>query len=196
MKKIAVALLTVGILSSFGCAQKEIEATNSGYAPQAPPEGMCMPAWELAVPTSPDGFYGSGQAQYSSPVLSRDAADARARQAIASTLETKTAGMVKTFIQQNGTGEAASTSEFAESVSKTVVVKSLQNASIEQRHVCPDGTWYSLAYYPFEMYANYIVEAAQETPATAPEEKNVQDAFLAKDALDTLQLQIDEAFAE
>lgn len=213
MKKVLSALLLATLATSFGCGSKnpepdleipdavqvneEINEQVSTITGQNIPSDMCIPAWELSPPVSADGFYGSGQAKYAIPTLSRDTADARARQAIGSTLETKTAGMVNSFMQQSGSGDAASTAEFAESVSKSVSVASIQGAYIEQRHMCPDGTVYSLAFYPFELYKDNIVSAAQSQSEQASiEEKNLYDAFLAKDALERLDAQIGDAFAE
>lgn len=209
MKKMLLALLIISILASFGCGKKTIEpgmeveiasqsgVQASGITPQSVPSNMCIPSWELSPPISKNGFYGSGQAQYKLATLTRDVADARARQAIGSTLETKTASMVNSFMQQSGSSEAASTAEFAESVSKTVVVASVKGAYIEQRHLCPDGTIYSLAFYPFELYKDHIIDAAQEEAQNrGPQEKNLYDAFLAKDALERLDAHINSAFAE
>ncbi len=208
MKRIIPLVLVAGLLTSLGCGKKavepdmeiEIEQQSQEYSTttgQNIPTDMCLPAWELSPPISKDGFYGSGQAQYQIPALSRDTADARARQAIAAILESKTAGMVNSFMQQSGSGDAGSTAEFAESVSKTVVVASVTGAYIEQRHMCPDGTLYSLAFYPFELYKDHIVEAAESQAQNgSAQDKNLYDAFLAKDALQRLDEQIGDAFAE
>lgn len=194
MKKTLVALLTVAVSTSFGCANKP--EPSVAIPPDNRPTTMCAPDWAFATPKSKDGFYQIGKAQFNSATMAQDAADAAARQAVANTLETKTAGMVQTFEEESGFGENAVGSKFGQTLKKTVVAKNLYNVAIEQRYACPDGTWYSLAFCPTEMFAEYVVETAKATPVETAEDRSVKDAFLAREALDQLQDQIDRAFGD
>ncbi len=208
MKKFVSALLVFGALTTVGCSQSQktaqeldpsipMEEVKPEIPVQAAPANMCIPEWELAPPQSTTGVYGSGQAKYSNPSLARAASDASARQAIASILETKTASVVDEFIQESVTVAGANPTKAAEVITKNVSTSVLHGAQIERRHMCPDGTIYSLAFYPFAQYKQDIVEsAAQESQLAAPQNKEVYDAFLNKEALQRLDEQIDSAFAQ
>lgn len=197
MKRIVPVMLMVSLVSLVGCGSKQHQEEAYVTPSQAVPENVCMPEWQLTPPTSLDGFYSAGQAQYSNPSLATDTADARARQAIARVVETKTAGIVNSFMRESGVGESRTLIDFAESITKNITVVSLQGAIIERRHVCPDGTVYSLAFYPYETYRNDMVESASTSAHNGnAEEQALAANFFAQEALGALDAEIDKAFPQ
>ncbi|MCF7885638.1 MAG: hypothetical protein K9M80_04000, partial [Candidatus Marinimicrobia bacterium] len=89
-----------------------------------------IPEWYLNPPQTEDAIYEAGDAAKHSMGLAKEAADARARDAIARTIEIKVSSMFKNFMQESGVGEDAEALEFTSSVSKQVANNVLKGCKI------------------------------------------------------------------
>lgn len=199
MKKLVVAMFAVCLFFVVGCQkqQKTAELPAKPVVVEPKPEAMCIPEWEVSPPSNRDGFYASGQAKLKLAALTRETADTRAVKAMGRQIENKTSSMLKDFMQQSGSDEDASVLEFVQSVSKTISSQTVKNVRVVKRHFCPDGTVFSLAYYPVESYKKEVKkEVAKEPSKTdaklASIKHNLYDEFKSKKALEDLDEEIDK----
>jgi len=89
-----------------------------------------IPKWYLNPPQTEDSILEAGDAAKHSMGMAKEAADARARDAIARAIEVKVSNMFKNFMQESGVGEDAEALEFTSSVSKQIANTVLRGCKI------------------------------------------------------------------
>ncbi len=133
-----------------------------------------IPKWYLNPPMAEDAMMEAGDAVKHSMGLAKEAADARARDAIARAIEVKVNTMFKGFMQESGIGEDAEALEFTSSVSKQVTANVLRGCRIVKRDMRPEGTLYhaySLAQYDLNSLVQETLNAARKQKALYNEAK-------------------------
>lgn len=145
---------------------------NCGGKPKAKLNDI--PDWYLNPPQAEDAILEAGDAVKHSMGLAKEAADARARDAIARTIEVKVNSMFKNFMQESGVGEEAEALEFTSSVSKQITANVLRGVRITQRDMRPEGNMYhaySLAQYDLNSLVQESLNAARKQKALYNEAK-------------------------
>ncbi|MBU4446658.1 LPP20 family lipoprotein [bacterium] len=176
MKKLVVLFVLLGVV---------LMMVNCGGG--KPPAKMDdIPKWYLNPPQTEDAIYEAGDAAKQSMALAKEAADARARDAIARTLEVKVSNMLKNFMQESGIGEDAEALEFTSSVSKQIVNSVLQGARVVKREMKTEGSSYH-AYSLVEYNLNSLI---QETQKAARQKKSLYNEAKAKMSFDELDKEI------
>lgn len=135
--------------------------TSCGGGKPAATKMKEVPEWYLNPPQTEDTYYEAGDAAKQSMGLAKEAADARARDAIARTLEIKVSNMFKNFMQESGIGADAEALEFTSSVSKQVANTVLQGCKIVKREMKQEGNTYH-AYSLAEYNANSLVQQTMD----------------------------------
>lgn len=183
MKKLLLIFTVLSIASSFACSPKNKESvpeTNMEEIVIIAPEltDICMPAWEQAWPVSKDGLYGKGQAHTEKRLAqNQDLADRRAREAITMSLKNATPTIITNFIQENSSISHGEITHFANKVSHIVLKQPLKGSYIMERYLCPNGTVYSLAFFPFANYSQEIIAVAQDEAKKNSSNKNIHNLF-------------------
>lgn len=157
---------------------------NCGGKPKAKMNDI--PEWYLNPPTAEDAIYEAGDAAKQSMGLAKEAADARARDAISRTIEVKVSNMLKNFMQESGIGEDAEALEFTSSVSKQVSNNVLHGARIVKREMKTEGSTYH-AYSLAEYNLNSLI---QETLNAAKKQKALYNEAKANLSFDELEKEI------
>lgn len=157
---------------------------NCGGKPKAKMNDI--PEWYLNPPTAEDAIYEAGDAAKQSMGLAKEAADARARDAISRTIEVKVSNMLKNFMQESGIGEDAEALEFTSSVSKQVSNNVLHGARIVKREMKTEGSTYH-AYSLAEYNMNSLI---QETLNAAKKQKALYNEAKANLSFDELEKEI------
>ncbi len=145
---------------------------NCGGKPKAKLNDI--PDWYLNPPQAEDAILEAGDAVKHSMGLAKEAADARARDAIARTIEVKVNSMFKNFMQESGVGEEAEALEFTSSVSKQITANVLRGVRITKRDMRPEGNMYhaySLAQYDLNSLVQESLNAARKQKALYNEAK-------------------------
>jgi len=145
-----------------------------------------IPEWYLSPPLAEDVLYEAGDAAKMSMALAKEAADARARDGIARTIEVKVSNMLKNFMQQSGMGEDAEALEFTSSVSKQVANTVLRGCRITKREIKTEGNQYH-AYSLAEYNLNSLI---QETLNQAKRQKSLYNEAKANLSFDDLEKEI------
>lgn len=142
-----------------------------------------VPEWFLTPPEAEDAIYGVGMAMKQNPSLARKAAIARAREEVASTVNTKVSSMLKDFMQESGVGENAQALEFTQSVTKQVTSTSLEGSKVKQVYPAKDGTFYVLVEYPLAQLRQNAVNAVRN-------EEALYNEFKAQQGFDALEKEV------
>jgi hypothetical protein len=133
--------------------------------------GAKRPGWYLNPPESKDKFYGTGASEVTeSQTLGKQVADANARTDLANSISVSVQAMIRNFLQQSGTLDAARTLQFSESVSKQVTDVSLTGSKITQREEI-DNVYYSLAEISVDSVKNALLSAVRDAAAQYSEMK-------------------------
>lgn len=164
MKKlIVIALLIPMAFMLLDCGGKKPKAKMND-----------IPEWYLNPPMAEDAIYEAGDAAKQSMALAKEAADARARDAISRTIEVKVSNMLKNFMQESGLGNDAEALEFTSSVSKQVSNNVLNGARIVKREMKTEGSMYhaySLAEYNLNSLIQETINEARKQKARYNEAK-------------------------
>lgn len=172
-----VIALFIGMSFIFqGCASSRSGSTEESAMKD-------VPEWFLTPPEAEDALYGIGSAKKQNPSLARKAAIARARDEIASTVNTKVQSMLKDFMQESGVGENAQALEFTQSVSKQVTDVSLRGSKVKEVYPAKDGTFYALVEYPLQSLRESTLEEAKKQEA-------LYNEFKAKQGFESLEKEI------
>ncbi|RKY57426.1 MAG: hypothetical protein DRP96_09990 [Candidatus Neomarinimicrobiota bacterium] len=175
MKKlIVIALLVPMVFMLMNCGGKPKAKMNN------------IPEWYLNPPKAEDAIYEAGDAAKQSMGLAKEAADARARDAISRTIEVKVSNMLKNFMQESGIGEDAEALEFTSSVSKQVSNNVLRGARIVKREMKTEGSMYH-AYSLAEYNLNSLI---QETLNEAKKQKALYNEAKANLSFEDLEKEI------
>ena len=174
------------LLSLFVIVISALLLLSCGGPKQADMEDI--PEWYLNPPQKEDAIFEAGDAAKKSMAMAKEAADARARDAIARTIEIKVESMFKNFMQESGVGEEAEALEFTSSVSKQVANKVLRGCKIDERAMKTEGELYhaySLAKYDL----NSLI---QETLKEAKHQKALYNEAKANMSFDELEKEIED----
>jgi len=176
MKKVIIfALLVPFMFMMVGCGGAK------------PPTKMSnVPEWYLNPPQAEDAYYEAGDAAKQSMGLAKEAADARARDAISRTLEVKVSNMLKNFMQESGIGADAEALEFTSSVSKQVANTVLTGCKIVKREMKQEGSIYH-AYSLAEYNLNSLV---QQTLNEARKQKSLYNEAKANLSFEDLEKEV------
>ncbi len=178
MKKLVVLFALLGVA---------LMMVNCGGG--KPPAKMNdIPEWYLNPPMAEDAIYEAGDAAKQSMALAKEAADARARDAIARTLEVKVSNMLKNFMQESGIGADAQAQEFTSSVSKQVANSVLQGSRVVKREMKTEGSSFH-AYSLVEYNLNSLI---QETKTAAKTKKSLYNEAKANMSFDDLDKEIEK----
>jgi hypothetical protein len=163
MKKILVVMMLIPLaLFLMDCGGKPKAKTSD------------IPDWYLNPPQTEDAIMEAGDATKHSMGLAKEGADARARTAIARTIEVKVNSMLKDFLQESGVGEDAEALEFTSSVTKQVSSNVLNGCRIVKREMKTEGNMYhaySLAQYDLNSLVEETLNAARKQKALYNEAK-------------------------
>ena len=130
-----------------------------------------VPNWFLNPPKDDDKIYGTGASEPMQSVqLAKRAADDLARQAIASVISSDVASMMRNYLQQSGTMEAARALQFTEAVTKVVTEVSLSGATINKSEM-KGGRCFSLAEISKDSVNNALLNAVRDAAAEFAELK-------------------------
>ena len=130
-----------------------------------------IPKWYLNPPKDDDVIYGVGASEKMPSVqLAKTASDNLARSAIASVINSDVASMMRNYLQQSGTMEAARALQFTEAVTKVVSEVSLSGATINKSEI-KDGRCYSLAEISKDSVNNALLNAVKDAAAEFSELK-------------------------
>lgn len=177
--RVIVGIVVMTLVVSFSLQQ--CGSSRSGSTEET---GMKdVPEWFLNPPEAEDAIYGVGMAKKQNPSLARKASIARARDEIASQVQTKVQSMLKDFMQESGIGENAQALEFTQSVSKQVTDMSLQGSKVKEVYPAKDGTFYALVEYP-------LASLRQSTLSEAQKEEALYNEFKAQQGFDALEKEI------
>jgi len=176
MKKLVVLFALLGVV---------LMMVNCGGG-KPPAKVNDIPKWYLNPPQTEDAIYEAGDAAKQSMGLAKEAADARARDAISRTIEVKVSNMLKNFMQESGIGEDAEALEFTSSVSKQISNNVLNGARIVKREMKTEGTLYH-AYSLAEYNLNSLI---QETLSEAKKQKALYNEAKANLSFDDLEKEI------
>lgn len=202
MKKIVLILILVSVLGAFACGQKQKDSASEGNHDEStamPHEypSQCVPPWELAMPVSKDGIYGKGQADSEKGLAqNRDLADRRARDSIGAKLENKTPDILATFIQRNSSGSTTGLSDFVIELSCNTLMQPLKGSYVAERYMCPDGTVYSLAFFPFANFSEEIAHSGMKEAKISTKNKKFYDVFTSKRNIKSLERLLRREFVE
>ncbi|MCE5252015.1 hypothetical protein LLG96_17565 [bacterium] len=135
-----------------------------------------VPDWYLNPPKSADRIYGVGASeQMASIQLAKQAADNLARAAIGNVVQSDIATMMRNYLQQSGTMEAARALQFTESVTKVVSNVSLSGAVISKSEII-NKRCFSLAEISKDSINQALLNAVRDAAAEYTELK-AQKAF-------------------
>jgi ribosomal protein S20 len=183
---------TIVLLISIFCIAAFMAACGPKGVEMQKPEASCIPEWEINPPAAEDGVYGTGIAKMQMEALSKKTADSRARDEVVQAIQTKVSTMMKDFMQQAGIGDAAQSLQFSQSVSSQVSSQVLYGCKVVKRHVCPDGTWHSLALWPMNQADALKKAIADQTKKAAENEYALYNEFKAKQGFESLEKELDK----
>jgi hypothetical protein len=176
-----VCFVLLAVTLVMGCASKP----DPSYAGQGDPN---IPEFVLNPPTAEDAIFGTGSAKLSNTNLSITAADARARQSLAFTLQAHVQAMVVDYARNAGNEGNMASLELVETVGRQLADATLTGATVVKREQTPDGTFWvlmSLKKADAARTAASIIdsEAARYAEFKALEALKMMDAQLSKSAI-------------
>jgi hypothetical protein len=139
MKKLVIILAAAAVLcSAAGCATKSKAPENPNI-----PDFVLNPQNYETEGT----ILGIGSAKMSNVQNAITAAEARARQSIALTMNTAVQGMITDYAKEAGLNDSNATTAFFENVSRQLVDTRLVGAKVQQRVQTKDGAMWVLMTY-------------------------------------------------
>ena len=146
-----------------------------------------LPDWVMKPPKLDNKYVGVGSAKRGSFELSKQVATERARVEVARAVETPVNSALNDHMSASGMGDNVTNTEFSESVSKSLVNKTLKGCTIERTEMIKERVFVMVVYD-----AN---KARQEAKAAAREmakkEESLFNEFKARQAFDALDESID-----
>jgi len=152
MKK---SFLSIGIILTCLFALTACHTPNGSNA-TGQAANQCIAPWMENPEQVEDGITGSGLANLMDPSLSKQAADARARNEVVNAIEVQVSSLFSNFQHQAGNNKEGQFASVVESVSKQVAHQTLSGCKIIKRKFCPDGTVFSLAVVKKDKVKDYI----------------------------------------
>ena len=176
MKNNLILISTV-LLIFAGCA---------GSKPK-PLTNKDLPDWYLNPPKIEDKFVGVGDALRPQFSLSKQVATERARVEVARAVEVQIKSALNDHMSASGMGAGASSTEFTESVSKSLVNTTLKGCTIDRTEVFKDRVFVMVTYD-----ASAAKEEAKSLAKTeAKKQEALYNEFKARNAFDALDDAID-----
>jgi hypothetical protein len=145
-----------------------------------------VPDWYLNPPQDPDFIYGIASAKMQDMDRSRRAAEHRARNGLAQTLNVHVQNMTVEYNKEAGTAGDMASVQLFEDISRQLSVATLSGATIARRHIAPDGTIFVLATYPknaAKTTARGMIENAASRAATIKKDAALKAMDTAFDSL-------------
>jgi hypothetical protein len=181
MKKshILWALLAVSLV--MGCASKPDPAPGGSGNPN-------IPEFVLNPPTAEDAIFGTGSAKLSNANLSITAAEARARQSLAFTLQAHVQAMIVDYARNAGNEGNMASIELVEIVGRQLTDATLTGAAVVKREQTQDGAFWVLMSYKKADAARVAAsvidsEAARYAEFKALEALKMMDTQLSKSTI-------------
>ena len=170
-------ILAGGLVLIIGCAGSKTD----------PVKNKDLPSWVMTPPKMENKYIGVGSAKRGSFELSKQVATERARVEVARAVETTVNSAVNDHMSASGLGDNISNTEFSESISKSLVNKTLKGCTIEKTEMIKERV--------FVMVSYDVVSAREEAKAASREEAKKQEAlyneFKARNAFESLDRAID-----
>jgi len=182
-------IFTILLLTFVACQTPQSQ--QQSFSQQSQELAQCAPDWFLTPPTAEDAIYGTGNAKMQNMALAKKAADSRARDEIAMTIQTKIGTMMKDFMQQAGIGDDAQSLQLSQSVSKQVASVVLNGCKIINRKVCPEGM-YSLATWSAAQSEQIKNMVKEQTKNLVKNEYALYNEFKAKQGFDSLDKELEK----
>jgi hypothetical protein len=157
-------------------------AAACGSSPAKPTGPTNTPEWLNDFPPE-DVLWGIGTAKQSSPTMSMDTAEARARVSIARQLNTKVQNMFTDYNLDAGNVNAQANASLQENVSRLVTNMDVSGARPIKKWEAPDGTWWYLVEYKKSDAKNTVASILRNQEAAFAE-------FKAQQALDMLDYEL------
>jgi hypothetical protein len=180
-KNHGVYFVLFAVILVMGCASKP----DSSYAGSENPN---IPEFVLNPPAEEDVIFGIGSAKLSSTNLSIAAADARARQSLAFTLQAHVQAMIVDYARDAGNQGNMASLELVETVGRQLTDETLTGAAVVKREQTPDGAFWVLMSCKKSDAARTAAaiidsEAARYAEFKALEALKMMDAQLSKSAI-------------
>ncbi|MFC1747046.1 LPP20 family lipoprotein [Candidatus Neomarinimicrobiota bacterium] len=177
-----MAFTIIGILAivSAGCAGGGLQSGSTEAR-----ESDDIPAWALTPPREEGMIYGVGQAKQQNPSLARRVAAQRAREEVATSVESQVQALIRDYLQNSGVGERAEALEFSQAVSKGVTDATLTGAMIREAYIAQDGTYFILVEYSLD-------QARMQAMETARQEEALWNEFKANQGFDELERELEK----
>ena len=127
-----------------------LSACQTAQEPYSPGSGgqqqnLCTPEWVKNPKDTADAIYGMGRAKIRNKLLTKEAADGRARTQIIKTIKIKIDAYFKDFMQESGLVGNAQWLQVGETIDKHIISEIRQGCKIIKHEFCPDGEVWSLA---------------------------------------------------
>ena len=133
----------------------------SACSSSKPQNDSDIPDFVLNPPTEKGSLFGTGIADQQSSQLAKETADLRAKKEIAKVLSQKVSNLMKDFMSQIGMGEHPETTEYVQSITKSVTDMELNGVQIVRRDYIK-GKMYSLAKFSFDNQAMEMIQKMAE----------------------------------
>jgi len=172
MKRVFCSVLAVSLILSF-------IACNSSPSGNGPTK---TPPWLNDIPKD-DVYWGIGTALQSSPSLSMETAEFRARQSIARTISSVVQGVQNELEKEGGTLGSQAYVSMISTVARQLTAEKLVGSRPIKRWQGPDGTWWYLVEYKKS-------EAKALITSMLGNDEAAYSSFLAKQADEYLDYQL------
>ena len=184
MKKIMLGLLLLASLIGLaGCTTSKGLDTNSANE-VTNTKLDSLPEWILNTPKSADMYYAIGTAKSTNLQTSIKRAEAEGRTSISEWIQTSVKEVIKTYVNDAGTGDNRQNLDAFEAISVQVSESVLNGVTREKLYQGDDGTVYVLMAIPlsnvekaFEPASEAVSQAYEENEAAAAANQKMADAF-------------------
>jgi len=185
MKKILLSLLVVvSLFSMIGCA-----STSKDVVPPVEKSNSLLdslPEWILNTPKAADMHYAVGTAKAANLQTSIKRAEAEGRTAISEWISTSVNEVIKTYVNDAGSGDNRQNIDAFEAISVQVSQSVLNGVTREKLYQADDGTVYVLMGIPlsnvekaFEPASQAVAENFAVNEAAEAANQKMADAFSA-----------------
>jgi hypothetical protein len=146
-----LTLAAIAFVTLSGCATQEKSQMDSGsntvadcVFPDAPTQAA--PGWICYEPVNGAALTGVGAHESSSAGVdfTKQMATANARLELSQRFNTHVKGLVKNFVETNGTGDMEAVNKVSTVVSEQITEKTLEGSRILKTRVSPSGVYYVL----------------------------------------------------
>ena len=176
MKKVLLATLVfISVFSFTSCtttkevaAPVEPEKTNSVLD--------SLPDWIITTPQSADMHYAIGTAKASNLQTSIKRAEAEGRTSISEWVKTNVKEVIKTYVNDAGSGDNRQNIDAFEAISVQVSESSLRGVTRERLYQADDGTVYVLMAIPLSNVEDAFEPASEAVSSTFAQNEAAEEA--------------------